>query len=108
MSYMCLIWFNMHLFCLRLVLIIPLSLWDVMKCTLLHFPVSFWLEMAYKSFWTVVGSFMPMLRIQTLVLCLPEMHDSMGFYFLIDIYMSCCNVHSIVLQLQRECLLVEN
>ena len=40
----------------------------VMTWTLLHFPASFWLNRASKTFWTVVGYFHPMLRIQTLVL----------------------------------------
>ena len=54
MAWMCLIWFNMHLF----------------SCTLLHFPVSFWLEMDSKTCWTFVGSFLTIMRIQTLVLFL--------------------------------------
>ena len=37
-----------------------------------------------------------------------EMHDYMGCYFLINIFITCCYVHSIVLQCQWECLLVVN
>ena len=55
-----------------LVLTISLSLWAVMTCTLLNFPVSWLLEMASKTFWTVVGYFLPILRIQTLFLFLSE------------------------------------
>ena len=56
---------------------------DVMKCTLLNFPVSFWLEMASKTFWTVVGSFLLMPRIQTLVLFLVinEWFHELLFYY---------------------------
>ena len=67
---MCLIWFNMHLFPWILVLMMSLSLRAVIPCTLFHFPVSFWLEMAYRTWCADVGSFMPILRIQTLVLFL--------------------------------------
>ena len=67
---MCLIWSNMHLFSWILVLIMSLYLRDVMTWTLLHFPVSCWLEMDYKTCWTVIGSFMPILRTQTLILFL--------------------------------------
>ena len=69
-SWMCLIWLNVHLFSWILVLKIILSLRDVMTCTLLHFPVIFWLEMYYKTCWTVVGSFLTIMRIQTLILFL--------------------------------------
>ena len=70
MAWMCLILLNIHLFSWRLVLIISLSLRAVMICTLLHFPLSCWLEMDSKNYWTVVGSFLQMIRIQTLVLFL--------------------------------------
>ena len=70
MACMCLIWLNMHLFSWRLVLIMYLYLRAVMKCTRLHFPVIFWLEMASKTCWTVVGSFLPLLKIQKCVLFL--------------------------------------
>ena len=70
MTCMCLIWLNMHMFFWRLVMIMSLSLWSVITCTLLHFPVSSWLDMASKTCWTVFGSFMLILRIQKLVLFL--------------------------------------
>ena len=54
----------------RLVLVMSLSLWVVMACTLLHCPVSWWLDMDSKNCWTDVGSFLPMMKIQTLVLFL--------------------------------------
>ena len=68
MACMCLIWLNMDLFYWRLVLTTSLSLQDVMKCTLLYFTISFWHDMSYKTCWTVVGSFLKILRIQTLFL----------------------------------------
>ena len=40
----------------------------VMTWTLLHFPASFWLNRASKTFWTVVGYFLPMPRMHKLVL----------------------------------------
>ena len=40
------VWLNVHLFSWRLVLIIYLSLWAVIRCTLLHFLVIFWLQMS--------------------------------------------------------------
>ena len=61
---------NMDLRYWRLVLKMFLSLRDMMKCNLLYFTVSCWIEMAYKTCWNVVGSFLKMLRIQTLVLFL--------------------------------------
>ena len=64
MACMFLIWLYMNLFSWRLVLMISLSLWAVMACALLNFPVSFWLEMAFKNCSTDVASFLPMLRIQ--------------------------------------------
>ena len=67
-SWMCLIWLNIHLFSLRLVLIISLFLRAVITCTLLHFPVICWLDMASKTCWTVDGYFLPIIRIQPLVL----------------------------------------
>ena len=67
---MCIIWLNMNIFSWRLVLIISLSLRDVITCALLHFPVSCWIEMASKNCWAVVVSFLPMTRIQTLILFL--------------------------------------
>ena len=69
-SCMCLILFNMNIFYWILVLMMSLYLRAVMTFNLLHFPVSFWPDMASKTFWTDVGSFLPMLRIQTVVLFL--------------------------------------
>ena len=42
----------------------------VMTCIMLHLPVSFWLETAYKTCCTDIGSFLPMMRIQRLVMFL--------------------------------------
>ena len=67
-SWMCLIWLNMHIFYWRLVLIMSLSMQAVMIYTLLNFSVSFWLDIASKIFWNIVGYFMPMMRIQKFVL----------------------------------------
>ena len=57
---------------LILALMMSLSLQAVMTCNLLYFPLIFQLEMASKTCWTVVGSFLPTLRIQTLVLFLAD------------------------------------
>ena len=46
-----------------------LSLQAVMTCTMLNFPVSCWLEMASKLF-SDVGSFTPIMRIQTFIMFL--------------------------------------
>ena len=81
MSCMCLIWLNMHLFYWKFVLIISLSMWAVMTCTLLHFPVGFWLEMASKNCWTVIHYFLPMMRIQILVLFLDRNSCFHGLLF---------------------------
>ena len=70
MAFMCLIWLNMHLFYWILVLIMYLSLQAVMTCTMLHFTVICWLGMSYKTCCTVVDYYLPMMRIQTLVLFL--------------------------------------
>ena len=70
MACMCLIWLNMYLLSWRLVLMISLSMRDVITCTLLQFTVSWWLDMDSKTCWGVVGYFLPMLSIQTLVLFL--------------------------------------
>ena len=64
------VWLNVHLFSWILVLTIFLSLWSVMTFSLLHFPVSWWLYMASKTCWNIVGSFLKILKIQTLVLFL--------------------------------------
>ena len=69
-DWMCLIWFDMHLFSWIFFLTIYLPLQAFMTFTLLHLLVSCWLDMDSKNCWTVVGSFMPMLRIQKLVLFL--------------------------------------
>ena len=53
---------------LKIFLAIFLSLQDVMKWTLLHFPVSFWLDIVYGTCWTVVGYFIKIINIYTLVL----------------------------------------
>ena len=67
---MCLIWFNVDLFSWIFVLTMFFSLWDVMTRTLLRFPFSCWLDISYRKCWTVVGYFLTMLRIQTLVMFL--------------------------------------
>ena len=51
-------------------MIMSLSLRAVITCILFHFPVNFWIDMASKNCWTVVGSFLLIMRIQTLVLFL--------------------------------------
>ena len=67
-AFMCLIWFNIHISYWRLLPMMSLSLREVITCTLLHFPVSWWLDMAYRTWCADVGSFLPMLRIQPFVL----------------------------------------
>ena len=81
MSCMCLIWLNINLFYRRLFLMMSLSLRAVMTCTLLYFPVSFWLDMASKTCWTDVGSFLPIMRIQTLVMFLSGNASFYGLLF---------------------------
>ena len=45
-----------------------MSMRAVMKWTLFHFLVSSWLHIDYKTRWTIVGSFLSMMRIQKLVI----------------------------------------
>ena len=82
MACMCLIWLNMHLFYIRFFLVVILSLRSVITFTLLHFPVSCWLDMASKTCWTVVGYFLIMMRIQTFVLFITvnALFDGMLFF----------------------------
>ena len=81
MKCMCLILLNMNLFHWRLVLMMFLYLRAVMKFTLLHFAVSYWLDMDYRTCWTVVGSFLPIPRIQKLVLFLAGNASFHGMIF---------------------------
>ena len=67
-SWMRLIWFNIDLFPWIFVLKMFLSLCAVMTWDLLNFPVSCWLDISSRTCWNVVGSFLPILSIQTLVL----------------------------------------
>ena len=65
-------------------LMMYLSLRAVMICTLFIFPVSFWLDMDYRNWRADVGSFLPMLRIQTFVLSLSGnawFHGMLFFYW---------------------------
>ena len=66
--WMCVIWLNMDIFSWIFVMKMLLSLQYVMTWTLLHFSVSCWIDISSRMFWTVFGSFMPILRIQKLVL----------------------------------------
>ena len=68
--WICLIWLNMRLFYWILFLKMSLSMWAVMTCTLLHFPVSCWLYMASKNSCTVVGYFLWIMSTQKWVLFL--------------------------------------
>ena len=63
MDCMCLILLNTNLFDCRLVMMMSLALQELMTCTLLHFTVSCWIDMASKTYWNGVGSFLPMMRI---------------------------------------------
>ena len=65
---MCIILLNMNIVYRRLVLMIYLSLRAVMKCTLLNFPVCFWLDMASRTWCADVGYFLPMMSIQKVFL----------------------------------------
>ena len=82
-SWMCLVLLNMHMFSWGLVLITSLSLRYVITCALFHFPVSCRLNMSYKTCCTVVGYFLPMMRIQTLVLFLygNELFHGLSFVY---------------------------
>ena len=108
MACMCLIWLNMILFYWRLVLIMSLSLRDVMIWTLLHFPVSCWIEMASEKIGLLLVIFCQCWGSTNYSCFWMEMHGSVGFYLLIWRYMACCDIHSIVLQYRWECLLVGN
>ena len=113
-SCMCLIWLNMHLFSWILVLMISLSLRVVMTCTLLHFPVSFWSDMNSKTFFTDVGYFLPIMRIQTFFLFI---FGNAWFHRLLfsDWYMhdmllcsQCCVVIPMVVPLGGKSILTSN
>ena len=69
-SWIFMIWLNMDLFYWRFVLAIFLYLRAVIAWTLLYFPVSCWLDISSRTYWNVVGYFLPMLSIQKLVLFL--------------------------------------
>ena len=79
--WMCMIILNMDIFDWILVLAVLLSLRAVMTCTLLYFNVSFWLDTAYKLFWNVIGSFIPIMRINKLVLFIAGMSWFHGILF---------------------------
>ena len=81
-----------------------LSLRDVMTWTLFHFPVSCWLNIAFRICWTVVGYFIPIMRIQTLVLFLAGKELFHGIYIFTRRYMTCYDVHSIVQRYSCEVL----
>ena len=51
-AWMCLIWFNIDLFYWIFVLTMLLYLRDAVTWTLLHFPFSCWIDIAYITFWT--------------------------------------------------------
>ena len=78
---MCLIWLNINLFSWRSFLTIFLSLWAVITCTMLYSTVSFQLDIASRMFLTVVVYFIPILRIQTLVLFLAVKARFQGILF---------------------------
>ena len=101
-SYMCMILLNINLFSWRLVMIMYLSLQVMMKCTLFRFTVSCWLDMAYRTFCDDVGSFLPMLRIQTFFLFIAGnawFHYLLFYYW--DIYdMLWCSYHCVVITMR--------
>ena len=79
----CLIWLNIHLLSPILVLTMSLYLRAAMTFTLLHLPTSCWPDMASNKCRNVVDSFLPMLRIQTLV---PFIADNSWFHELFFVY----------------------
>ena len=80
--WMCLIWLNIDLFYWIFVLTMFLYIRAVITWTLLHFPVSCWIDIASRTCWTVVGSFLPMLRIHKFVLFLAGKARFQGLFFL--------------------------
>ena len=89
---MCLILLNMHLFSWTLVL-------TVIVCTLLYFSVSLWRYMYSKTCWTLVGSFLLMMRIHTWVLFIygNSLFHGMLFYHW-DMYdMLWCSKHCVTM-----------
>ena len=64
------IWLNIDIFSWIFFFTVLLSLEDVMTWTLLNFTVSCSLDIYSINFCTVVGSFIPLMRIHTLVLFL--------------------------------------
>ena len=49
--------------------------------TLLKFPVSCWLDIASSTCWTVVGYFIPIISVHTLVLFLAVKEQFQGILF---------------------------
>ena len=98
---MCLILLNMHLLYWILVLMMSLSLRVLLTCTQLDFPVSCWLGMASKKCCIGVGSFLPMLRIQTFVLFLSgnEWYHGMLFSDWEMYYMLWCSQCCVVISM---------
>ena len=69
-----------------------LSLWYVMTLILLHLPLSCWPDTASMTCFTVIDYFLPMTRIQTLVLCIKGkawFHGMLSFEWEIEVMLWC-------------------
>ena len=80
-AWMSLILFRIYLIAWRFVLEVFLSLRDLLKWTLLYFPVSCLLYIASRNIWAAVGSLFLILRIQPLVLFFAEKAGLHGLLF---------------------------
>ena len=69
-----------------------------MKCTLLHFTVSFYMRLLPKCFGVLLVLSFQCLESKHYPGFYLVRHDPMGFYFLDGRYMTCFDVHIIVLQ----------
>ena len=78
---MCMIWLNMDIFYWRFVLTIFLSLRALMAWELLSFRFSCWPDISSRTCWTDIGSFLSILRVQTLVPFFPGKALFQGLFF---------------------------
>ena len=80
-SCMFLIWFNIDMFSWMFFLKMFLSMQAVFTRTLLYFPVDCCFDRYSITWWTVVGSFIPILIIHTLVLFIAIKSRFQGIFF---------------------------
>ena len=80
-AWMFIILINIDMFYWRIFLTMFLSLRDVMTWILLNFPVRCWLDISSMNCGTVVGYFLPIMRIHTLVLFISGKERLQGILF---------------------------